>query len=188
MKKKTLMAIFIVFIMIFSVFGFMMNYVFGPGENFTYNDIKFSATEQGVKAKINNVKYTFIFAPQQVEWISMPKKTAQQLQNTKYIAITYNPESKFATTMAEAQFYLEQQLSNADVYVERGLTNNTEYPEIKQITCATATSEQPVLELRASNSTEIIVEGNCLIANAVEEREIYAVSERVLYTMLGVMT
>jgi hypothetical protein len=182
------MAIFIVFIMVFSIFGFMMNYVFGTGENFTYNDIRFSTTEQGIKAKINGVKYTFIFAPQQVEWISMPEETAQQLQNTKYIAVTYDPESRFATTIAEAQLYLEQQLSNADIYVERGLTNNTEYPEIKQITCASATSEQPVLELRASNSTEIIVEGDCLIANAAEEREIYAISERALYTMLGVMT
>lgn len=185
MQKKTFVALLIAFIMVFSIFGFVMDFMFG--QSFTYRGTRFKVTEQGLKTKIKGNEYLFAFSPEQLEWLSLPNETIQMLSSVEFLAITYDPESRLASGMSEAQFYLEQQLGKANVFVIRGLTNNSNHPDIPQITCANATPLQPVLEFRESDTLELGVQDNCVIASVQEERDCHIASERVLYAILGVM-
>ena len=184
--KKVLMGLFIVGIMVFSIFGFVISYGSGQ-ERLNYGDYKFTRTQLGVQTKINGQKVLFNFFPTQVEDIPVDDQVKKLLKETKSLSVTYDPEDEWAQAMAEIQYYLEQALPElSDVYVERGLTDSTEY-ELDEIQCADATEKVPVLYLSHGETTEITFDNNCIIANAQAVQELYRINDRLQYIIFGVM-
>jgi len=80
--KKTLMGLFIIGIMVFSIFGFVLSYSSGQ-EKLRYNDFKFTRTQLGVQTKINGEKILLNFYPTEVEDITIDEQAKQLLKNTK---------------------------------------------------------------------------------------------------------
>ena len=184
--KKVLMGLFIVAIMIFSVFGFVLSYGSGQ-ESLKYNNYKFVRTQLGVQTKINGENILFNFYPTQVEDIPIDEDARTALKNIKSLSITYDPGSEWAQGMAEIQFYLEQALPKTkEVYVERGLTDNEGY-DLKEIQCKDATETVPVLHLQQADTTEIIFDNNCILAKAQQAQELYRINDRLQYIIYGVM-
>jgi len=184
--KKTLMGLFIIGIMVFSVFGFVMSYSSGQS-TLKYGDYKFTRLQQGVRTKINGERILFLFDPTQLEDISVDDQAKQKLKNLKTISVTYDPKDEWSQAMAEIQYYLENALlKHAEVFVSRGLTNSTGY-DLKEIKCSDATDTVPVLYLTHGNVTEMTFDGNCIIANAAEIQELYRINDRIQYLVYGVM-
>jgi len=185
-NSKTLMGLFIIGIMVFSVFGFLLSY--GSDQQVVrYGDYKFTRTSLGVQTKINGERVIFNYDPLQVEGLPIDDQAKTTLKNTKALFLTYDPNHEWATAFAEIQYYLEQAIPQfTDVYVERGLTNSTGF-DIKKITCSDATESQPVLLLSQSNQTEITFEDNCITASAEQIHDLLRINDKVQFLMYGVM-
>lgn len=187
-NKKMLVSVFIIAIMVLSVFGFMLSYQTNQTEKIeSYNGYTFARTNKGFMTKIEGKEFYFDYYPADLETINQTGELLQTLADKKALAITYNPNSELAVRMAEIQFDIEQKTQKkGDIYVTRALTNSTGYA-LPEITCQNATQAMPVIRLKQGKTTHIQSENNCITLNAGTETELNALYTKTLYTILGVM-
>ncbi len=183
--KKTGMSIFIAVIMIVSVIGFSLTMT-EPAEEIEYGDYTFTRTQQGWQTKINEVKTQFYFHPVEVEDIIFDEGAGVAIDGIRVTWFTYDPKDSFAQEIADDLFYMEEYLGKANIYVQRGLTNNTDYL-LPEINCVNATITVPVFLLKSGNETSIRHENGCIIATAESARDVYRVGDRMLYEVFGVI-
>ena len=185
MNKKMVIGLIIAFIMISSIFGFVVDFAISPGaQKLKYNDFKFRVVNQQYFTKINGQEHAFIFFPGDLEYLQISPEV-KTLLDKPVLTITYDPNSKIADNLGEAQYYFEAQLSDAKA-IERAVTNN-EGIDLPQKSCADATDIGPVIELAQSNQSGIFAENNCIKILALDPFDLYQQTERVIYSILGVM-
>lgn len=185
MEAKHWMCIFIAFIMIFSIFGFVVDFAVQPNvQTLKYNDVKFKLVNQQYFATIDGVERAFVFFPGDLEFIELSDDVRSKL-SAPVLAVTYDQNSSVAENFGEAQYYFEVQLENVRV-IERALIN-AEGTQLPEKSCADATEVQPVVELRLADSSGVSVENNCIIVSALDAYDLYQQVERVVYHVLGVM-
>lgn len=182
LNKKSLMGIFIVTIMILSVFGFMLGYQSPTAQN-AYNEISFVQTQSGWAANIAGMNRFFRFHPLDVETVNISDSTAAILQTANTVIVSYN-DSNDAETLALAQFYVEQTIGDV-IIVVRGLTTNS--TSLPQLTCKDGMPKQPVIMLKIGSSTSLTTDGSCIIVEAESTRELFQILDRIQYILLGVM-
>ena len=187
-NTKLLIGGFIAFIMITSMFGVLF-YGFKAPADEKINEYKgktFKYRNRGFVTEINGQEVFFTTFPSELEDIKIDNLTKKLLQQD-YFVVTYDPHSNLATEMATAQYKLfEERLKPIKKYVTRALTNSTE-TVLPEKTCADATEKNPVILLEYGNETIITSEENCVIAKGSSAAGIYQVSDRIVYTMTGVM-
>jgi hypothetical protein len=187
LSKKTWMSLFIAAIMILSVLGFALTFTEDNTQQLSYNDTKFTRTQTGWQAKINGVKADFSTFPSELEDIPFDEGAGVALDGAKVLWFTYNPKDTYAQEIADTLYYMEDSLGKvADIYVQRGLTNNSGYV-LPEATCANATITIPVFLLQSGNETSIKHNNGCIIATASSAREIYRIGDRMLYQEYKVM-
>ncbi len=186
LDQKTSMSIFIAAIMIFSVIGFALTFT-EPNPPVDYNDTEFTRTQQGWQAKINDQKTTFYYFPTEVEDIPFDEGAGVAINGARVLWFTYNPKETYAKEIAGALFYMEESLGNvAEIYVQRGLTNNTDYA-LPEADCANATAAVPVFILQSGNETSITHSNGCITATARGGSDIYRLADRMLYQAFKVI-
>jgi hypothetical protein len=186
MNKKVVMGLFIAFIMIFSIFGFVVDFAARPSvQKVKYGDYKFRIVNQQYITEINGQERVFAVFPGDIEYISMPDDV-RQLLSKPVLTVSYDPKSGIAENLGEAQYYFELQLQDVKV-IERALTDN-EGTELPQRTCADATESQPVIEMSQGDDSSIKAEGYCIKMVARDAFDLYQQTERIIYLLLGVMS
>jgi hypothetical protein len=185
--SKKLIGLGIIGIMILSTLALVVvDYASNSGGGaLKYNGYKFTLADQQYRAKINGVQRSFIFFPGDIEYVQIPDDVKALLAKP-VLTVTYDPNSTLSANMGEAQYYFEVQLADSKI-IERAVTNN-EGIELPQKSCADATEAQPVIELVESNQSIIKAEGNCIKVQALDAFDLYQETERIVYTILGVMS
>jgi len=188
LDKKTIMSLFIAFIMIVSVIGFSLSFAQPAGEKLQYKEHKFVRTQQGLRTKLNDINVYFYSFPRDIEEMEFDEGAKVAVDSARVIWLSYDPQDEKAADIADTFYYMEEILGRvADVYVMRGLTNNTGY-QLPQVTCANASTTVPVLVLTSGNETRITHQSGCITAAAVESKDVYRAGDRILYQVLGVMS
>ena len=187
-KKQMLVALFIIAIMVLSTLGFVLDFSQPSQSTLEYNTHKFTQTTQGWSTKLNGQKRLFLFFPGQLEDISFPDEAKKILTSPKQVSLSYDSNTTSVQVFAELQFDLERRLTNyANVYVVRGISNS-EGTALPTIMCGNATETVPVVFFRESNTTQVLAENNCIIAESSAPIDAVRIAERILYTVLGIMT
>lgn len=183
--KKMVVGGFFAFLMVASVVGFAVNFVAAPTNSLDYYDHRFTITPQNTfKLDLDGQTREFLFFPGDIESVTLPEST-KELFEKAVVTVTYDPESELKETLAEAQYYFETQLDEKLV-IERALTNSTG-TALSEKSCESATEEQPIIMLNPTNESGITLENNCLKINAIDNYDLIQQTERVIYTILGVM-
>ncbi len=185
--SKKLIGLGIIGIMILStlalvVVDFASN---SGGGTLKYNGYKFTLAGEQYRAKVNGIQRSFIFFPGDLEYIQIPDDVKALLAKP-ILTVTYDSNSTLSSNLGEAQYYFEVQLTDSKI-IERAITNNDGI-ELSQKSCADATEAQPVIELIESNQSIIKADGNCIKIQALDAFDLYQQTERVVYTILGVMS
>jgi len=183
-NAKILLPLFVVFILVTSMFGYM----FGSSKTrVDYNNHKFYQTETGnYILNSENIRIEFNNFPENLEWINATSGIST-IFSTPMIYTTSNPESSQKNTIAEISFNLGQLLEETNqIYILNSFTSEGDHT-LPIVTCANATFSVPVIEIKKSNSTEIIKEGTCVILKARNRQEMFMAYERLVYIILGVM-
>ncbi len=187
MDSKKIIGLGIIGVMIFSTLALVIvDYTqTSSSAKLKYNGYKFTVTEQQYKAKVNGQQKSFLFFPRDLEYVQISDDVKALLQKP-VLTVTYNSNSTLAENLGEAQYYIEAQVGDVKA-IERALTNS-ENGNLPQKSCADATDAQPVIELSQSNQSGIKADGNCIKIQALDAFDLYQQTERVVYTILGVMS
>jgi len=183
-KSKVVVSLGILFIMIFSVLGIVLNYSSPAQAPLIYNDIKFTALRNSFQATVDGVSRQFLFFPQDLEYIVIPDDVKSAIDSPVW-TVTYNPFDERNSSLADAQYYIESHLSDKKS-IEIALTNVTT-ESLPQKTCESATPDQPVILLSFANETSFVLENNCVKVGAVDDFDLFRHADRVVYHVLGVM-
>ena len=181
------MGMFIIMIMVLSMFGAMFyGFTSGGKQETEYKGIKFYYNSNGFSTEINGQDVFFTTFPADLEYINIDEG-AKKLLKEDYFIVTYDSNSNLATEMATAQYKLfEERLKSLNKVIVRALTNTTEVV-LPQKNCEDGTEKNPVILLEYGNITEIISKDNCVIAKANSAQEVYQVSDRIVYELFEVM-
>jgi hypothetical protein len=185
MNKKVVIGLVIAFLMISSIFGFVIDFAVRPSvQKFEYNDVDFRLVNQQYLARVGGVERAFVFFPGDLEFINVPGDVKALLEKP-VLTVTYDSDSAIVDNFGEAQHYFEVQLEGIKT-IERALINS-EGTNLVQKSCSDATADQPVIEFRQGGESGISAEGNCVIVTSLDAYDLYQQTERLIYVVLGVM-
>lgn len=186
-KKKWGLIVFIVVIMIGTTFSFVF-YGFAPAaQTIKYNGVSFESNNKMWIAKIKGVDAAFSFLPGEVQEIPVSADVADMLQKKYEIDTTYDFNSTYKGSIALAQHQMELTLSYYNIYLGKGFTKNSSF-NLPIITCKDSNQNVPVVYFRYSNATNISLENSCVVAQASKNEDFIRVKDRLVYSILGVMS
>ncbi len=182
-KKKVFASLFIAFIMVFSIFGFILSYSL-DNETVKYKGYKFVNTNQGWLAVINGERFFFSYTPGDVEnWLS--EEIKNKLKNVTTITISYNPNDIYSPIITESVLQLNNKLTN--VQLSFGLTNNSGY-SLPLITCNNASEQNPVILFEERNeNASMILENNCVKIAYTSQSEILQQTDALSFVLAGII-
>jgi hypothetical protein len=183
-RNKKIMGWFVILVMIFSIAGFLFG-SFGSGGTSTvlrYGDFKFEQTQQGYAVEISDEEHIFSYLPDEVTDISISPTLHEALQSP-VLQFSYNEASERKEEFATLQFYLERDLHNNNVLVQRGTTTGE---GLQEITCAQATPAKPVIILDEGDKTTFIEDNNCITITTGSTFELIRLYDRLRYAIYGV--
>lgn len=184
MDSKKIMVLFILFIMIFSVIGVVLNYSVPQSAPLEYEGFEFRLLQNQFEVSVGGKDRLFFFFPVDVEYVNVSDDVRSLLAKPVW-TVSYDPFDERNSTLAEAQYYLESQLSDVRT-IERSLTSS-DGSSLPQRSCDDATVSQPFLLLSFGNETGISSSGDCVTLSAVDDVDLLRLVERVSYHVFGVM-
>lgn len=186
-NKQAIMALFIAGIMILSTFGFILSERVSSGQNYNYNGVKFTLSEEGLFTIIKGQKIFFQFLPNSLETLSIDENSKKILKETSVITISYDQESEDAEALGYAQYLIEDRaLKTEKPIIQRALTKKNIY-SLPEINCNNATQTSPVITFKKANQTKIEEKNSCIIINYETQQEILEASDKITYFMNGIM-
>lgn len=184
MNSRVLAGAFIVFLMISSVFGFVFSY--GSTSNaLEYGEFTFTPVENQLRTRIDGQEYVFLFFPGDLEFVEL-SSGVKQLLDAPVLTVTYNPAGNFSEVLADAQYYMEAQLSGTKV-IQRALTNSSG-TQLMEASCEDASPNSPVVFFGFGDESSIEAMDSCIRVTGVDAYDVYQRMERLVYQSLGVMS
>ncbi len=184
---KLYIGLFIAFIMVTSIFGFVGSYQSEQEPSFEYNGFTFYQTNKGLYTKINGDKIFFYYEPQELEAINLPLTVRDIIINSKALALTYDPASNFKKILGGIQYEFSSIMYNtAGMIVQTGLTNNSGY-KVPQLSCSNSTSFVPVV-LFKDGEDGYALEESCIIITSSTDIGFVKLYDRLLYNIFGVIS
>lgn len=175
--KKNMVTFLLVFIMISSVIGFMWGG--GGSQKEKYGQWTFTLKNNQWVTNVDGQEFGFDYFPTEVEDIS----AELNLRGNPQIDTTYDLEDDNVEAISLAQFQMDEVMSKLNVFLRKGLTSANQY-DLPIIDCD---SEYPVIYFRTGSSTQITVEGKCVIAESRNAADFIRLKDRLLYDLLGII-
>ena len=186
-KKRWGLIAFIVLIMVGTSFSVVVYYGFqSQSQAAKYNGIKFSNMGNIWIANINGREAAFSFLPAELTDIKTSGDIFSMFEGKFEIDSTSEVNSTFKEPIALAEHQMGLTLEKYDIYLRKGFTSNSTF-NLPVIACNNTTQNVPVIYFKFSNSTNINVNGNCVIAEASTATDFIRVKDRLLYGILGVI-
>ncbi len=190
MQTKTLMTWFIIGTMVLSTLGFVITMGSGDLTKVRYHGYSFNQGRDGRwLTTIAGQQVSFSTVPDQLETLAVPDDVFDLLLNTRALAVTYDAQSFQAQDFSVVQYEfatLMTRLRGGQTYVFPALANATNVT-LPSVSCANATASIPVLMLDTGNTTEVVREGFCVIARSTTPSALIAMTDRLIYALVGVM-
>ena len=186
LRIKRLLVIFIGVTMILSTFGVIFYGFTGTEQKTSYGKYKFYRTQNMWTTTLDKQKIYFNYVPTQTEDINVSQDIKDILKNKIEIDTTYDIYDKLNQTIGLAQYQIGTTLTQANMYVRKGVTSNNTF-NFPIITCKDATDNIPVIFFKQGNTTSLRTEKSCVIAEAPSDIELLRVADRISFTILGIM-
>ncbi len=183
-KWPMYMVIFISFIMITSVIGFLYG---GQGTtSVRYQGKKFVRDQNGWSTVIEGKKLRFEFLPSDLLQLNFSSNLTEKIRGRLEWDITSSSQDPYGEDIALAQYNMGITAGNLNLYVRQGFTGNNSFgmPIIK---CSDGSSAVPVILMRAGNRTRAFDENDCIIVELRSAFDAHAMKDRFLYTYLGLL-
>ena len=193
MKKifdpKLLMAYFVVFIMVGSGFGFIMNYRDGGGTIEYFNDYRLRQAEQGYILYYEGNQLQFISHPLQVASFDMPDEVVNALKNSMYFTMSFNPDIEGQELQYSITLIFQHLNSALDKIVGLGITEENIMHDLNIVTCEDSSIASPVLVFNRGESNEVLFNetNGCVEINSREAFHRVEFADYLVYSILGVI-
>jgi len=180
MNYSKLMAWFIIIIMALSVLGYVGGSFFSKEEQLLdYNGYKLYHINNQWTITLNSIKYSFQYSPLELEELEFP--TSFDIKSISKVYLGYNSNDTF-----KVENYinvLARVIYNQGKIIQQACTTEEGCPNIPIIDCVNNIG----IIIVSGEENNYTLEGKCLRITAVDEVELLKLTERTIYSLLGVM-
>jgi hypothetical protein len=184
--RKKIYSLFILFIMVGSIFAVIFYGFASGGATQRYNGFKFSYRGDHWEAKVEGKQAAFLYLPNEVEYISLPEDVKAKLKSAAQFDVTSAANDSNGQAIALAQYQMDLTLRNFNVFIRSGFTGNNSFGK-QIITCKDATQFVPVVYFSQGNKTDVHLEGNCIVAELAGQADALRVKDRIVYSILEII-
>ncbi len=177
--KKENAALFILILMVLSVFGMWQASQANEKE---YNGFKFKGSQSGWVLKVDGNKYLFNYLPQQVEHLN--SSGVSILGPKVYFGI--DPEQK-GVEQGYILDYLGNIVSSKNIRPVLSCTQEKECPNDNWPIVNCDNAEAEVIMIKQGNESKIFKQNKCYIIQAKMDGDLGLLRERFVYDFLGVI-
>jgi hypothetical protein len=187
-KKKInsslIWTIFIAFIMVTSIVGYMW---FGSDEpEFEYNGHKILRGENDYVYIKDGNEFMFTFFPGELE--NLANQTDLNKIKKQMFYVTFDPNSELAEAVDVLRFEFSTELPKINVFMGQGMLNNeSAVYNFPVIDCSDATENVPVIKFVKGNETKITEQYGCFTVEAKNAYDVIKIKDLILYSLLGVI-
>lgn len=183
-RTKIIMSIFIAFIMITSVIGFMFGQY--ATQKFKFGKYTFTRTDQGFSLIINKQDVYFDYFPTEANLTNFSQGIDERVKASKMLYLTYDFNTTHAPALGKAAYDLTLSLNKFGIFVQPAFTNQTSF-NVPVITCANSSMFVPVLYFKEANQTRAYIEANCIILEGDSDINFVRLKDRLLYGFFGIL-
>jgi hypothetical protein len=182
---KIWMSVFLAFVMVFSVFGIMLN---SQSNEIRYGKFKFTVDNDHnyYVMKVNGQQVYFYTLPGETSYLNVSNSTAEGLKSAVFIVTTFDPLTANDSIQAieVARFDFATLLKDKQVF--NAVTRlSDQYSTLPVIGCENATQEQPVIMFNISDIPSLVKSGNCIYLNG-RGNDFLRLRDAMLYSYFGV--
>lgn len=190
-KKKltrTIISIFFVGLMVFSVLGiYVSNQQTKNNNQFKYDEyvfdlVEISPEQSALSIIIDNEEKIFYSLPQDVLLIPVEGNITRVIGSTGFVSMVNTPSVEAAPLIDLMRFDFDRYAHVFATSVPLNIDNITE-----SISCLNATAQSPVIILVESNVTKIVVEDSCIKIDSKPE-DLFLIRDRLLFSFLNIIT
>ncbi|MBN2881330.1 hypothetical protein JXM83_04735 [Candidatus Woesearchaeota archaeon] len=186
----------IMFLMIGSLFGYMMYYA-EDNSNFTFNGFKFTPDDRNNRwiVKLDDKVAEFYNHPTQVEAITVPNGVKNTLMDGDVMFVTFDPvEGEMAPYMDQVRldFTLAFNAIGAvsapsEIYTLPVLTCENKTGVYLDSNNQTQVYSRNIIYLKKSNETKIVLDDGCVILEASSGQGFIDLRDRLLFDIYGIL-
>ena len=176
-KKGIIIAVITVFTLLSSMLAIVLND--STSTPVRYMGVKFSQKQGFWTAKLGGRELYFYTSPDEFSAINISDSIAKRIIDSRMIYIVFDPNSElsFLGAIDQISSDLYTELAPNSIFVQRAVTNaSTMYP-LPVANCSNATSYLPVMLLQIANETSVALDGNCIIAHAQTNRDVFLIKD-----------
>ncbi len=177
-------------------------YTGSSGEKFTFTkarvgDLTMHVLTTYTKYKNDNKNYQQViplrYGPKELENIKADKNINDKILNKKYIYITLNPNMTGDALLASIDIAKVTGTADYSVFkipTQGALvhpTNNSNASETPIITCNNANKDIGVIRMYIGKENRIASLKECVVVEAINDKDLIKVADRLVYNLLGVM-
>ncbi len=183
-KSIYLIGAIIVFLMVFSVVGYMA----GRDEQseFAYNDFNIAHNGKKYILDIDKIRFEFYSHPTQLESIEYNEIITNTIRDTPYIYLTFDPEMESLAFIDLIRLELGAELQLFKTVSANSILKESENYNLPIITCDNATQSIPVVQFIESEETRTTFENNCITLES-NGQNFLMLKDLIIYKLLGVM-
>ncbi|MFH1399407.1 MAG: hypothetical protein ABIG95_04835 [Candidatus Woesearchaeota archaeon] len=161
-SNKTILTVFIVFIIVTSLLGIMFSGYTNQSNQQEYNSHKFKAVGNFWTTEINKHQVQVHYFPTEVNTLNFTEDITPFLKTTQMAYIAIPTEGLYLDFIGLAAYELAQSFAEYGIYPVQGLSDSNTGYELPIVTCANATSTVPVIIFEQSNQTAAFLDSNCI--------------------------
>ncbi len=186
-SNKVLISIFISFIMVTSIMGFIIGSFRTAEEELEYKNLLFTKSGNYWETEINDMKIRTTYFPSELEDINVSEDALSKLKSTKMIYITTPVQGPNLDAISLASFELADFLTPFQIFSQAAISDNNTGYALPLITCQNATLFVPVISIENANQTQAYLEGDCIILEAQYAQDFIRLKDKIILKFVGIM-
>lgn len=183
-RVQIVMALFISFIMIVSVFGIIIG---STTDEIRYGKHKFTFNGLQYVTKINGQEVSFYSLPNQIGNVNITPEIMNKINNAFYITTAFDPNNATDSLpyIEQAKFDLDQQLTDK-TFIGAVLAHSEQYTTLPIVSCSNATDVTPIVIFNVTDKPDVIDVNSCIYFNG-RASDFLRIRDSLLYKYYGVI-
>lgn len=186
-SNKVLVSLFISFIMITSILGFILGGFTQTKEELEYNNHKFTRSGNYWETEVSNIKARVNFFPTELEDVNVSDEVISRIKSTKMVYITKPMQGNNLEAIGLASFELADFLVPLQIFSQAAISDNNTGYALPLLTCQNTTIFVPVISFENANQTQAYLNEDCIIIEAQYAQGFIQLKDKIILKFLGIM-
>lgn len=185
-STKMLLSIFISFILVTSILGFIFGGSTTTAEQLEYGGYRFTRELDYWTFKVGSQTVKLNHFPTELSAINVSDEAISRIKATKMVYVSAPINAENIDYIGVATYELSNFLIDSSIFAVQGISDNNTGYALPLIDCQNATPFVPVITFENTNQTQVIMKGDCIVLEAKYSQDFLKLKDKIVLKILGI--